>query len=48
MSELRWLYLSGAPPLVIPRSLAPLWRGITDRSTGKYRELERDHHVTDY
>ena len=48
MPEARWLDFSGAPPLLIPRSLVPFWRGTTDASTGLYREFDEDAPVTDY
>lgn len=46
--EVRWLDFSGAPPLLIPRVVADLWRGVTDIATGDYRDLDRDNPVTDY
>ena len=45
---MRWLDFSGAPPLLIPQSLVPFWRGTTDRATGHYRELNTEQPVTDY
>jgi hypothetical protein len=47
-SETRWLDFSGAPPILIPQSLAVFWRGAFDRTTGEYRELNVDDPVTDY
>ena len=47
-SEVRWLDFSGATPMLIPRRVAPLWRGTTDRSTGQYRDLDVENPVTDY
>jgi hypothetical protein len=43
-----WLDFSGAPPLLIPAALVPLWRGCIDRSTGKYRDADPKHPTTDY
>jgi Immunity protein 21 len=43
-----WLDFSGAPPMLIPRRLATLWRGATDPSTNEFRELDMDNPVTDY
>jgi hypothetical protein len=47
-SQVRWLDFSGAPPMLIPQSLAELWRGTTDPATGEYREFDKDNPVTDY
>lgn len=47
-SQERWLDFSGAPPMLIPWSLAEYWRGTTDPATGKYREFDKDNPVTDY
>ncbi len=47
-SKARWLDFSGAPPLLIPQSLAVHWRGTTDPATGEYRECDQDNPVTDY
>jgi hypothetical protein len=47
-SEVRWLDFSGAPPMLIPQSLAALWRGTTDRATEEYRETNLQAPVTDY
>src|SRR5262245_52084851 len=47
-SQGRWLDFSGAPPMLIPRRLSGLWRGGIDPATGKYRELNTAHPVTDY
>lgn len=44
----RWRDFSGAPPMLIPQSLAPLWRGTTEPATGKHRDLDTEHPVTDY
>ena len=43
-----WLDFSGAPPVLIPQSLAPFWRGTTNPATGNYSELNTDQSVTDY
>jgi hypothetical protein len=45
---MRWLDFSGAPPVLIPQSLAPFWRGTTNPVTGNYSELNTDQPVTDY
>jgi hypothetical protein len=47
-SHVRWLDFSGAPPMLIPQSLAQYWRGATDPATGEYREFNKDNPVTDY
>ena len=47
-SPVRWLDFSGAPPIVIPRSIAPLWRGTSDPATGEDRELNVKVPITDY
>jgi hypothetical protein len=47
-SEVRWLDFSGAPPMLIPRSLSGYWRGTTDPATGEYSELNTDNPITDY
>ena len=47
-SPVRWLDFSGAPPIVIPKSIAILWRGTTDPATGQYREVNVEAPVTDY
>lgn len=47
-SQVRWVDFSGAPPIVIPQSIAPLWRGTTDPATGQYREVNVEAPVTDY
>ena len=47
-SQVRWLDFSGAPPMLIPRSLVEHWRGTTDPATGEYREFDKDNPVTDY
>jgi hypothetical protein len=47
-SSTNWLDFSGAPPMLIPQSLAGLWRGTTDRATGEYREANVEAPVTDY
>jgi hypothetical protein len=47
-SQVRLLDFSGAPPMLIPRSLAEYWRGTTDPTTGKYREFDKSNPVTDY
>jgi hypothetical protein len=47
-SEISTVDFSGAPPLLIPRSLAASWRGTTDPLTGGYRELDLSDPVTDY
>ncbi len=43
-----WLDFSGAPPLLIPAALVPLWRGCIDRSTDVYRDLDTKNPTTDY
>jgi hypothetical protein len=47
-SQERWLDFSGAPPMLIPRSLAEYWRGTTDAATGEHRKFDKDNPVTDY
>jgi hypothetical protein len=46
--HVRWLDFSGAPPMLIPRSLARSWRGTTDPTTGEHRELDQHNPITDY
>ena len=46
--QVRWLDFSGAPPMLIPRSLARSWRGTTDPTTGEFRQFDRQNPVTDY
>jgi hypothetical protein len=46
--QVRWLDFSGAPPMLIPQSLAGSWRGTTDPATGHYREVDTTNPVTDY
>lgn len=41
-SQVRWVDFSGAPPIVIPRSIASLWHGTTDPATEQYREVNVD------
>jgi hypothetical protein len=43
-----WLDFSGAPPLLIPRRLAPVWNGTIDTSTGRHAELDARNPKTDY
>ena len=45
---LRWIDLSGAPPVLLPATLAPQWRGVIDPKTNKPRELDLQNPVTDY
>jgi hypothetical protein len=46
--DIPWLDFSGAPPMLIPRRLATLWRGPIDPSTNEYRELDMENLLTDY
>lgn len=47
-SSVPWLDFSGAPPMLIPQSLAEHWGGTTDPATGEHREFDPDNPVTDY
>ena len=47
-SEPVWLDFSGAPPILIPRSLSASWGGTNDPSTGEYRPFNPETPVTDY
>lgn len=44
----RWLDFSGAPPLLLPARLIPLWRGAIDPATGRYSDLNMTAPLTDY
>jgi hypothetical protein len=47
-APVRWLDFSGAPPMLIPRRVATLWRGTTDPEAAEYRDLDTVNPVTDY
>ena len=47
-SRIRCIDCSGAPPMLIPKKVASLWRGTTDPRNGKYSKANLEDPVTDH